>query len=98
MFAHFEEGYILTETSNDAKSGDESDDKSIMTPLLRKEDMDAMDSGDKSDRDLISTEMLEDIRDGSLTHPNVNRREACYTIRDRIKQRQSERKGTLKST
>ena len=35
-------------------------------------------SGDESDHDLISTEMLEDIRDGSQTHPNVNRREAHY--------------------
>ena len=46
-----------------------------------------MDSGDESDHDLISTEMLEDIRYGSHTHPNVNRREACYKIRDHIKQR-----------
>ena len=27
MFAHFEEGNILTETRNDAESGDESDNK-----------------------------------------------------------------------
>ena len=38
--------------------------------------MNAMDSGDKSDRDLISTEMLEDIRDGSQSHPNVHQIEA----------------------
>ena len=42
--------------------------------------------------------MLEDIRDGSQTNLNVNRREACYKIRDRIRQRQSECKGVLKST
>ena len=47
---------------------------------------------------LISTEMLEDIRDGSQTHPNVNRREARYKIHDRIRQRQSEWKGALKAT
>ena len=58
--------------------------------------MDTMNSGDESDHDLISTEMLEDIRDGSQTHPNVNRREAHYKIRDRIGQRQSEWKGALK--
>ena len=46
----------------------------------------------------MSTEMLEDIRDGNQSHPNVKRREACYKIRDRIKQRQSEWKGALKST
>ena len=37
--------------------------------------MDDMNSGDESDHDLIPTEMLEDIRNGSQTHPNVNRRE-----------------------
>ena len=57
-----------------------------------------MDSGDESDHDLISTEMIEDIRDVSQTHPNVNRREARYKIRDRIRQRQLEWKVMLKST
>ena len=42
--------------------------------------------------------MLEDIRDGSQTHPNVNKREARYKIRDRIRQRQSECKLALKAT
>ena len=42
--------------------------------------------------------MLEDIRDGSQTHPNVNRRKAHYKIRDSLKQRQSECKGALKAT
>ena len=42
--------------------------------------------------------MLEDIRDGSQTHPKNNRREARYKIRDRIRQRQSEWKGALKAT
>ena len=36
-----------------------------MPPLLSKEEMDEMDSGDESDHDPISTEMLEDIRVGS---------------------------------
>ena len=45
-----------------------------MPQLLSKEEMDVMDSGDESDHDLISTEMLEDIREGSQTHPHVNRR------------------------
>ena len=44
-----------------------------------------MDSGDESDHYFISTEMLEDIRGGSQTHPNVNRREARYKICDRIR-------------
>ena len=37
-----------------------------------------MDSGDESDYDLISTNMLEDIRDGIQSHPNVNKIEARY--------------------
>ena len=41
--------------------------------------------------------MLEDIRDGSQTHPNFNRREARYKIHDFIRQRQSEWKGALKA-
>ena len=55
-------------------------------------------SGNESDHDLISTEMLEDIRDGSQTHPNDNRRETRYKIRDRIRQRQLEWKDALKDT
>ena len=58
--------------------------------MMIEQDMDAINSGDESDHDLISTEMLEDIRDGCHTHPNVNRREARYKISDCIKQIQSE--------
>ena len=71
MFTQFEEGNILTENCNNAESGDKSNNKSIM---MSKQDMDAMNSGDESDHDLISTDMLEDIRDGSQTYHNVNRR------------------------
>ena len=53
---------------------------------MSEQDMNAINSGDESDHDLISTEMLEDIRDGRQTHPNVNKREARYKIRDRIRQ------------
>ena len=70
-FAQFEEANIITETCNDAESGDESDSKSIM---MNEQDMENLDSNEQSDHDLISTEMLEDIRDGSQTHPNVNKR------------------------
>ena len=65
-FEQFEEGNILTKTSNNAES---DDDDSIIPPILSEEDMDAMDYGDESDHDLISTEMLEDICDGSQSHP-----------------------------
>ena len=43
-----------------------------MPPLLSKEEMDDMYSGDESDHDLISTEILETIFDGSQSHLNVN--------------------------
>ena len=52
--------------------------------------MDARNSGDESDHDQISTDMLEDVCDGSQTNLNVNRRKACYKIRDRIRKRQLE--------
>ena len=66
MFAQFEEVNILTKTRNNAES---CDDDSIMPPLLSKWDMDAMTYGDESDHDLISTDILEDIRDISQSHP-----------------------------
>ena len=39
--------------------------------MMSKQDMDAINSGDESDHDLISTEMLEYICDGIQTHMNV---------------------------
>ena len=52
--------------------------------------MENLDSDKKSDHDLISTEMLEDISDGSQTHPTVDKKEARCEIRDCINQRQLE--------
>ena len=69
-----------------------------MPPLLSEEKMDAMDSGDESDHEPMSMKILEDIRDGSQSHLNINRREARYKIRDCIKKRQPEWKGALKTT
>ena len=40
--------------------------------------MDAINSGDESDHDLISTDMLKNIHDGSKSHPNINQREVGY--------------------
>ena len=57
-----------------------------------------MDYGNESYHDIISTEMLEYIRDVIQSKPNVNQREARYKICDRIRQRQQERKGSLKVT
>ena len=52
--------------------------------------MENMNSGDESDHDLIFMEVLEDIYDGSQTHPNNNRRKTRYKICDRLNQIQSE--------
>ena len=42
--------------------------------MISEQDMDAIKYGDESDHDLISTEMLEYIRERIQTHSNVNRR------------------------
>ena len=70
----------------------------FIPPLLSLEEMDAIYYGNESDRDPISMEMLEDIRDRSQSHLDFNRVETRYKIRDCIKQRQTEWKGALKST
>ena len=49
-FAQFEEGKILTKTRKDTEMGDKSDNESIM---MSEQDMDAMNTGDESDHDLI---------------------------------------------
>ena len=43
-----------------------------------------MSSGDESDAEPMSTDMLEDISDVSQSHMRINRREACYKICDCI--------------
>ena len=86
-FTQFEEGNILTETSNDTESGDKYDSESL---IMNKQDMENLDSIKISDHDLISMDMLEDIRDGSKNHPTVNKREARYEIRDRVRRKESQ--------
>ena len=56
-----------------------------------------MDSGNESDDEPVSTDILEDISDVIKSHTDVNRRDARYKIHDRIKQRHYEWKGALKS-
>ena len=66
-FAQFEEGNLISETRNDTESGDEYDSKSIM---MSKKDMENIDETEEFDDNLISTETLHDIRDGShVTFP-----------------------------
>ena len=43
-----------------------------------------MDSGDESNDEPMSTEMLEDIHDISKSHPSINMKEASYKIGYRI--------------
>ena len=50
--------------------------------------MNDKDYGDESDHIIIFTGMLEDIRDISQSHLNVNKGESRYKIRDCIRQRQ----------
>ena len=69
-----------------------------MPPLHSKEEIDAMDSFDESDDELLYTDMLEYIRNRSQSHPNDNKREAHYKICDHNKQTQSEWKGAIKAT
>ena len=95
MFAQFEEDNLITETHDNAESGDRYDDDSIMPPLISKEEMDVMDSGDESEDEIMSTEMSEDICDGSKSHLGINSREARYKICYRIKQRQTECKVVI---
>ena len=87
-FAQFEEGGLLSENCDDAESSDKSDDDSNMPPLHSKKEMDVMESENESDDEPMSMKMLEDIRDGSQSCPNVNRIEVHYKICERIKQRQ----------
>ena len=59
MFVKFQEGGLLSETGDDVETGDEYDDDSIMPPLLSIEEMDAMYSGDESNYEPMSTDMLK---------------------------------------
>ena len=58
-FVQFEEGNTLTKTCNNAERGYESNDDSNMSPRLSNEESYAIDSGDESDHDIISTEIKE---------------------------------------
>ena len=85
-FTQFEEGNLSSTTRNDTESGNKSDDDSTIAPLMSEEKMDVMSSDDDNDVEPISTDMLEDISDGSQSHTSINSREACYNIRDSFKQ------------
>ena len=75
--------------------GTKSDDDSIMPPLISEEGMNTMSSGDEFDAEPISTDILEDICDGSQSHPSINRRGSRYKILDCIKRGIEKCKGSL---
>ena len=85
MFTQFEEGGVLSETHDYTEIGNKSDENLTLPPLITEEEMDNMSSGNESDAEPMSMDMLEDIRDGCQSHPSINRREACYKICDVIK-------------
>ena len=60
--------------------------------------MDVMSSGDEYDDKLVSTEILENIRDVSQSHTSVHRIESRHKIRGHIRQSNAESKRALLST
>ena len=94
-FAQFEEGNLVTETRNDTESDDESDSESLM---MSEKYMENIDEKENFDDELISTETLHDIHDGNQTHPSIDKRKACISIRDSIKQKKLQWEGALRAT
>ena len=69
---------MLSETRNDTESYDASDSESIMMSLR---DMENLGETEKCNEGLISTELLQDIRDGNQTHPEINKfRRSTYVL------------------
>ena len=96
-FTHFEEGGLLSETRGYTEIGNKYDDGSTPAPLISEEEIDTISSGDESDAEPKSTDILEDIRYGSQSHPSINRIYVRYKIHDCIKLGQIEWKGALLS-
>ena len=94
-FTQFEEGglwsetrNILSETCDNTERGKISDKDSTLISLISEEDVHVMSSGDESEDEPMSTDMLEDIWDSIQSNTSRNRREARYKICDHIKQGQ----------
>ena len=101
LFAHYEEGGLISEYRNIVERGDESgdsDDDSTLPQLISEAKFYEMSSGDESYAEPITTYMLEDICDVIQYHLSINRGEVLYNIFYRIKQRRAEWKGALLST
>ena len=70
----YETWNLLSEPHDDPETGNKSDDNSTLPPLINEDEMDVMASGDESDSETMSTEILEDTRDGSQFHTSINSR------------------------
>ena len=84
-FAKFEEGNLPSETRNDTESSNKYDDDLTLTTLIGFEEMDVMSSGNESDAEPMSTDMLEYICDGSQSNPSINIIKARYKICGHLK-------------
>ena len=80
-FAQFEERNLLSEaqdllskTLDNTESGNKSDEDSTMPQLISEEEMGVISSGGEYDAEPMSTDMLENIFDGSQSHPSENSR------------------------
>ena len=60
--------------------------------------MENLDEIEKFYDDHISTETLHDICDKNQTHPNIDKREARFKIRDHIRLKKYAWKGALRDT
>ena len=89
-FTHFEEGGLLSEYWNGTEIVNGSDDDSTLVTFISEAEMDGTSSGDESGDEPMAKDMLEDVCDGSQYNPIINRVEARYKIRDRVKQSQAE--------
>ena len=80
-FTQFEEGDLLSgtrdllsKTRDNTEISNKYDDDSTLLPLISEEEIDVMSSGDESDAELMSTDILEDIRGGNQSYPIITRR------------------------
>ena len=58
-----------------------------LPPRISEAKMDEISWGNEYYSETMPTDMLEDIRDGIQSHPNINSREELHKLRDCIKQR-----------
>ena len=97
-FTQFEDGNLLLESCNRTERGDKPEDNLTFPPLISEAKIYEMSSGDESDAEPMSTDMLEDICDGIQSHMSINRRQARYKMHGHNKEMKAERKGALLST